>query len=1238
MGKIRRNQLCPCGSGKKYKNCCLCKGPNFALQKNDSKVEEYIASHEKSDILNLIVALQLNPQNHGANVRIERLANLTTKHFDSTSKLPNNLTEFQRLLDIEYDSDYNEDPPVNFHTEPFAYYGGNYQVFGGISTHSVEIFTRLTNIVAHYTDWPEGFKEKAEKGCLCLLNIVQLLTGRAKLSGYVRGTNRHEKLNYSNIQNYTLVQNEIAQILFCWRIPGAIYRSFVWNDHCRPISNDNLDSSDLLRYPIVEHNGKIYVLMLSNEADCLNKYVLETAKEYGCEALLNKRVHQSQMGEVQLACSHMGWREISEVQISTDGMAYEQTYQMDVNWYAHVYYVHDMSGDWRKSFVHRDISNLLMEGNNQFRDAIKRNDAYDVLTLVLYANMGENMTVVYKPLDNNLIQLFQIYDFVQLCPSERWNKLSLLHFAQAQQGENFLLSDPLDLYTTYKAHSDSFYLSDNEKPNIILTEVNSGYAKVLESKSDRYKHAAIMERGAEMGHVPVERVMEEGPIFGVNPLGGFFAQCVECFDFPFWVICEQKNVTYDYFQKFANMFTFWLYRVSPRIKDAINAKYRKPIVLKMNFLAESLEIGATLPEANKEYDIIRDRNELEIDINAQMIRTISTTTNDGEREVMVRLLQALLSDWSSEQVQDVVDTFIPKGMAKMMLVMDTSVNVMGDPRWLPDQLLIPEYQTSRMLDKLQDIMKECRYVGTETLENSIEKQDFLRAAVSGYLSNLRIYCNQFENKELLTRLMNNYERLVYERDHNKLIQPAQMLCFGLSDEKKKEMEIAEQNLTSSELALRCLIEFVVAQPTHGTMHCGDYEIGIMMAYMHEIDVMGSICNSIDMGISNHIIKKLPSGRYGIYDDDFMENFQAFHRSYMDEMGISQIHQFPSKLRLSGNLKDGEQNVDSQHKFDVAFITDWGFSLTHAVMFTNVCSILCYEEHASVVGYEKSVFVSKVQEKMPDIETDELERLIQKFSLEERESFLPNKNLHDYAPWEYNREYSYARRFLVRVGDEYFFGLRNATGTAFQLLHLLTEGRLPNCGPALSKLRGEICKEKGKAFTSQVRTFLQNNTQWNVLDYEVKITNKAPLNADANYGDIDVLAYDRENAILYSLECKDTVSARNIHETKTIIDQFLGYSKCGETPAPSEQRKSWIVKHLRRHHWLTEHKSAIRELIKGIGDFEVRSIFITSSVLPISYLRKQNLVLPVVAYNDIESHGIKALEDAWEYHVLNNETR
>lgn len=47
--KIGRNQSCPCGSGIKYKKCCLAKKPTYAQQQNIRRILDEFAEKNKEE-------------------------------------------------------------------------------------------------------------------------------------------------------------------------------------------------------------------------------------------------------------------------------------------------------------------------------------------------------------------------------------------------------------------------------------------------------------------------------------------------------------------------------------------------------------------------------------------------------------------------------------------------------------------------------------------------------------------------------------------------------------------------------------------------------------------------------------------------------------------------------------------------------------------------------------------------------------------------------------------------------------------------------------------------------------------------------------------------------------------------------------------------------------------------------------------------------------------------------------
>ena len=134
--KIGRNDPCPCGSGKKYKHCCMradtrsansCSSGRSLLQSSGldaPKLKAYMASHECTPILDYLIALQMNPQNHGKYLRLEHIAQLAVASLGESSIAPS-IEVLKKLIDEEYPQDVMEDIPMNMYAETVVFHGGN---------------------------------------------------------------------------------------------------------------------------------------------------------------------------------------------------------------------------------------------------------------------------------------------------------------------------------------------------------------------------------------------------------------------------------------------------------------------------------------------------------------------------------------------------------------------------------------------------------------------------------------------------------------------------------------------------------------------------------------------------------------------------------------------------------------------------------------------------------------------------------------------------------------------------------------------------------------------------------------------------------------------------------------------------------------------------------------------------------------------------------------------------------
>mgnify|MGYP002735620989 FL=1 len=271
---------------------------------------------------------------------------------------------------------------------------------------------------------------------------------------------------------------------------------------------------------------------------------------------------------------------------------------------------------------------------------------------------------------------------------------------------------------------------------------------------------------------------------------------------------------------------------------------------------------------------------------------------------------------------------------------------------------------------------------------------------------------------------------------------------------------------------------------------------------------------------------------------------------------------------------------------------------------------------------ESEFIELIKNKAK-IDEKEIIAGIERFSITQRDEYLKAPkgfNDSEVFPWKYNREFSFARRFIVKYENDkgekiLTWGFRNAISAQKQLEYLLFEGKLNNGGKRIEKLLGTFRERKGKQYRNKVKDWLKTNPDLTVIDYEVKIDTNGHLIADKNYGDIDVLVHNTKTNTVYSLECKDTNKAKNIHEMKKEMDSYLG----------REGQKGMIQKHVERHNWLNANKDKLCAFLKINQEPKVVSFMLTSEVIPMTYIKAEALSLPTISFPELKNSGIKLLD-------------
>lgn len=1223
--KIRRNDPCPCGSGKKYKYCCMNSGKSVV---QESKTMRYMQTHDSGEILNMIVALQLNPKNRGANVRMEKLARYAalTMH---KGGLPVNMQEFMRIINDELPYDLNEDIPCNLHADSLSAMAGSHIIFPGIASNAAELLQTLTDVIyTGHGSWPVGFEETVLPGMRLILLLGDMMAHTAGIKGITKGDiRRGELLDYSGIdKEYWISQEEMNALMERHHIAPEILDAFVIDvDMVRDALRDaDPDKNPLFERPIIRHDDKYYFLLVSNQADALRRYILNMADICGCLEELTQRCHDMEWYSLGLILHSMGWSE-TDIEIANPMEdTKECVFQFDENWFAYVLFTYDNAKDVRNEMASsKNVRDRIKEAQTCLAEKV---DGSKRLFIILSSTMGEmGFTFAQGNIDEPYVMM-NIYPFIQLAKKEQWKHLDLLHFAESyhdlqctQNPVMPMIQSMVDMYAIYKSHNKSFYMSDEPRSSIIVNpDVDFGYDLILDSKIAANRHALPLIYNGTPVSVPVVNDSRYFPMYSTERPSLPFMACVENSRFPIWVSCKQGNKSAAKMaETYGTAILYWIYRIN-ELSDGKGLEPNKPIEISLEFDDNALK------PIIREEDIIQDEDPYEFSktnsgvymkIHQKGLLMMHKEDNSGERQMMIDLIDALTEGQAGHYL---VNTYIPEDKSKMILLYQEDAASRANPIKLLRPMMIHEYVRQKIMDKLPIWMKENGYGFEGKISEREEKKQALNYMVDTLLGKLSEYVKQFEYKSLLHFAVWNYESHVWERDNKKMLNAARAYCFGINEKMYEENNRKEQGMTQAGLSLRCLIEYLAAQPHDGgEKRVGEYELEYMMALMEAVISYGEFSDAIHMKVSDQEVELLPSGRYGIYKDDFKEKISSFLVAYGEDMLAGEMRIFGERFRQKGAPDNMDSKYPTVDELNAAFKADWGVTYQEIIVVSSCMSQLCVNNEEPVLQMPESNVIEEVN-RLSGLSNETVVQAIGRLSLTSRESYLQapeGYTKQDVNPWDYNRELSFMRRFIVRETDSegvvyLTFGLRNAIASYKQLTYLLFQSQL-KCDDVskIKDLKGKFSEVKGKIFNDHVRDYLIEHTDY-IIRCDVPIENDSPFYTDKNYGDVDVLAFDKRTGIAYSIECKDTVMAKNIRQMKMEMDKFFGRDE-------KDKKRAWVVKHIGRHVWLNAHKEELAKYLNVDEVKEVKSMMLTSSVLPVAYLRREESPLPILPFMELE---------------------
>ncbi len=1223
--KIGRNDLCPCGSGQKYKKCCLNSNTTFSTD----TFQNYLKTHDSSELLQIISLIQLLPINQSKLIRLESIQDLICSKFEKGGT-EIDYNSLKRLIGKDYGDDYREDPAESCGTENLMFFNGNNIVFPGIAKDSTLINQLLLNsIFAWENDLSEELKLTIREGTYFMLFIHNMIAECIGLKRYLfeddwKGEIYFPESNFVNIHKglFEFTREDIDDIYKKLHIEKDVIQHFVTTQQ-ELIKNKGEDTV-LVKKPFFKFEDKFYLALPSAQMYCLNLFIRKQIELKDQIEVLNSCYEKMVLNETHKYLNVM-W---DRIDLGVELKNYESFWQMDVNKYAYVNFISKHHDD---DVTERADSTIALAKKSI---NIKETEFLSVIIFAGY-ELDEIHTYKIKNLKETKYQIaFSFFDLERIYNHWKPDQLTLWKYAKAEERadkSNLKLMPMFSIlayFQWYKRNQDSFFPTDDVAPNFVSFDFSTQARIIAESAQKSDKHFVMHVENkigdkseVKLRHLPVIKTKDYAPIYTSEEIyNRKLRVALEAYSFPIWFSYDKSVGIIG--NNFIESMIYWLNEFAETLRPYLTNLGKLPIEFILSFddninslLASGIEINKGV-KINIKYEADIYLRKINLKIPIEIFSALHRKDNYGEQILMDAILKSFtvlqhgygLKEFTKEERGSFLASQIPLNSKKMLLTSQKENDFKRFDRYIPKPRYIQDADVSVVLES-QIKWMNLSYQVPEKF-NDVSKVPFLNEMISTLTDKLKECLNNYNAKELLVELMLRHEAIIQSSSSWHLDLPARIKCFEKYQDVIKEYTEDYNNVVKASHALRSLIEYVVAESPEGNKKINIDDIDFLLALINEIIFYGTTTDSITLGIDNPEMGLLPSGRLGISHDFYNKILADYKDSIiLDEIqGINE--DFDSHFQSNG--QNPEIDIEKEAYYDKikdVFEKDLGIDFYQIDLIFEFMANYCFSKESSWWCCTENKFIDLVMSKS-SFSKAEIQAFLSFTQLESRgkiENVPEGLHVKETWIWRFNRKLSYIRRPIIRLkqGDSevLIWSARHLIMASDNLKAIFYNGTLKVDEvrtPNITTLINERLNIKSKEFRTKVLNWFKQ-TSLQVIENEIKIRKSVFPNADRDYGDIDILTIDNKNKIVYLIECKNTKQAKVMYDFHFDSKNYL---------------EKQLPKHIKRGEFISNNLDQLsKKLNIDLKGYTVCPILISSYQLPVKYLHE--IEIPIYSFQEIK---------------------
>ncbi|MFA5294703.1 MAG: hypothetical protein WC382_04220 [Methanoregulaceae archaeon] len=1245
-----------------------------ALPKCDfNSLKEYFSQLDQIDLVSIIGGLQIHPCNHVHQVRL-----ITSQYIACSLKNPINPLKIKsdnfRSLINQYlptisEVGLKEDPPERLFTENIAFHGGNYIVYSSIFHDENQYLTSIFHTLEFFQDqFPIAFFQDILIKSTLILAISNEIASRLNHLRYMDSpyswkSNRtdifvpqdDELRRYAESIVFTVEQLKKLDPNFTI----DKIKPFLQKLGKKEFNKINLENSIFYRFPIVYQDNELVIVAPGALLIALRHYIWTSARRYKIEKLLAKKYREILWLNVRKYLLYMKFEELNELSFNppTDFPINEGFFKIDTNKIAFVQLITDdclkyknnePQGIWDTQDLILKIRERDEEIIESFRE--KGNDFKEIFIIKIFGSIGRSSKIRYVNIESIRTLLLTYTELEAVAKSGRVDNLTLWKYVKADDDAkkffNYFSFSFLDKFTLYCNNRTLIYDFRAMSHPMLPVPIPVGIGKDLRVKVIKQWDTHLELIGDPSAYISVENANQDPlvPIYiSEYPVEGKICFLIKGYKQPIWIIygeqLEQIQIgDIELVQDFCKSIAYWIWQFTPKLRDYLLNLGEKPLHIIIKFRNPEVwynyhDTFFSLDTPVDPIQYITNNRFATIIIPDNFLKEIANQNNHGERLLCRALLLALskiLAEYADNfsltngVIEEIINDYAPLGRKKQILSVFAGVegllinNNLPEARWLEKHDI--QEQSLNLLNKL----------ALRNLKDGVisENQSIIcNSIVEFYYRQLILKITEYNWKSLLELLIGQHDSMLH---HGILVNFfSTFIIESYSNQADVVKKIAEQLpiIDQSTLCIRTLIEIIAAQPPKGNKTINIDDFDHLMALSYHLIRWGNLSNFYYHGFLHQNLKIGIGGRIFVEEDDFFEKFSYFTREKVSESVYVSFDRFKGELKAEKNTEPIQINPQEIEELDIASNAEFGLSFQEIMNFF-FCLIhsmelfICPEQVGPVYFLPKSLLISRLMKKLNWSEV-KVYRALEEFSLHQCESLEEFKD--DFKPWKYCRRLAPSSRPLI-IGPEpegdpiIMWGSLHSERSLKYLIELIMTGRF-DTSQSSSEMRSYIAKiqkERGEAFNDYIQKWFKDNTSF-VIHPRVNLPIKDKTNEHSeNLGDIDILAIDEEEKVIYSFECKNINFGRNSSE---IINEMTRLLK------GTNDEESWLKRHSDRDEWLKNNLSKIisKYSLKS-KIYSLKSIIITAEAVPSIFLTDTDYSIPIIPFTQIEREGISSLTD------------